>query len=185
MYDDAGHSGLWGDVILANGVPWPKMAVEPRKYRFRVLNASISRGYRLQLADGSPMTVIATDGGLMPKPQTTVQLRVGMAERYEIVIDFAKYQGRSIELLNAGVPNSTDYDNTGKIMRFDVGTTVADRTNNEVSDASGNLNPNMATMGLPRTTPRARTARSGRPSWRSCAPTACGRSAARTPAAGR
>jgi FtsP/CotA-like multicopper oxidase with cupredoxin domain len=148
MYDDAGHSGLWGDVILVNGVPWPKMQVEPRKYRFRVLNASISRGYRLQLADGTPMTVIATDGGLMPRPQTTAQLRIGMAERYEIVIDFAKYKGRSIELLNLGVPNSINYDNTGKIMRFDVGTTVTDPTNNAVSDASGNLNPNPATMGL-------------------------------------
>jgi len=94
------------------------------------------------------MTVIGTDGGLMPKPQTTVQLRIGMAERYEIVIDFAKYKGKSIELLNLGVPNSTDYDNTGKIMRFDVGTMVTDATNNEVSDASGNLNRNMATMGL-------------------------------------
>src|SRR3954469_22624855 len=148
MYDDAGHTGLWGDVNLVNGVPWPKMAVEPRKYRFRVLNAAISRGYRLQLADGQPVKVIGTDGGLMPKPQTTVQLRIGMAERYEIVIDFAKYKGKSIELLNLGVPNSTDYDNTGKIMRFDVGTTVTDPTNNEVCDASGNLNPNMATMGL-------------------------------------
>ena len=36
-------------------------------------------------------TVIATDGGLMPAPQTVTQLRHGMAERYEIVIDFAKY----------------------------------------------------------------------------------------------
>ena len=38
---------LWGDVILVNGAPWPVMKVEPRMYRFRFLNASISRGYRL------------------------------------------------------------------------------------------------------------------------------------------
>lgn len=145
MYDDAGHSGLWGDVVLTNGVPWPKMAVEPRKYRFRVLNASISRGYRLQLGNGEDFQVIGTDGGLMPAPATTKQLRIGMAERYEIVIDFAKFKGASIELRNLGVPNSTDYDNTGKIMRFDVGQTVTDTANNDVPAV---LNPNKATMGL-------------------------------------
>ena len=148
MYDDSGNSGLWGDVVLVNGVPWPYMTVEPRRYRFRVLNASISRGYRLQLSDGAPMTVIATDGGFMPKPQSTVQLRIGMAERYEVVVDFSLYAGRSVELLNLGVPNSVNYENTGKIMQFRVGTTVTDRSNNEVSDASGVLNPNPATMGL-------------------------------------
>ena len=91
MYDDEGHSGLYGDVILVNGEPWPTLKVAKRKYRFRILNASLSRGLRLQLSNSSPMTVIATDGGLMPAPQQTVQLRVGMAERYEVVIDFAKY----------------------------------------------------------------------------------------------
>ncbi len=48
LYDDNGHSGVYGDVILVNGVPWPMMQVERRKYRFRVLNASISRSYDLQ-----------------------------------------------------------------------------------------------------------------------------------------
>ena len=80
-YDDEGHSGLYGDVMLVNGRPWPNLRVARRKYRFRILNASLSRGLRLQLSNSAPMTVIATDGGLMPKPQNTVQLRVGMAER--------------------------------------------------------------------------------------------------------
>ncbi|HEX2072465.1 MAG TPA: multicopper oxidase domain-containing protein, partial [Geodermatophilus sp.] len=34
MWDDDGESGVYGDVILVNGVPWPTMKVEPRKYRF-------------------------------------------------------------------------------------------------------------------------------------------------------
>ena len=95
MYDDEGHSGLYGDVMLVNGQPWPNLKVAKRKYRFRILNASLSRGLRLQLSNtGLPMTVIATDGGLMPKPQTTTQLRVGMAERYEVVIDFTNIPRR-------------------------------------------------------------------------------------------
>ena len=68
-YDDAGHTGLWGDVVLVNGVPWPNLKVNKRKYRFRVLNASISRGYRLQLSNSAPISVIGTDGGLMPQVQ--------------------------------------------------------------------------------------------------------------------
>ena len=122
MYDDEGHSGLYGDVMLVNGQPWPNLKVEPRKYRFRILNASLSRGLRLQLSNTAvPMTVIATDGGLMPKPQTTAQLRVGMAERYEVVIDFAKIPvGTKIQLRNLGVPNSRDFDHTDKVMQFEV-----------------------------------------------------------------
>src|ERR671917_2025851 len=48
LWDDNSHSGSYGDVILVNGVPWPKMRVEQRKYRFRVLNATVARGFRLR-----------------------------------------------------------------------------------------------------------------------------------------
>lgn len=36
---------LWGDVIHVNGVPWPYLNVQPRKYRFRFLNAAVSRNF--------------------------------------------------------------------------------------------------------------------------------------------
>src|SRR4051794_37411139 len=143
-YDDAGHTGLWGDVVLVNGVPWPNLKVKKRLYRFRVLNASISRGYRMQLSNGTPFSVIGTDGGLMPQVQQTTQLRIGMAERYEIVIDFSKYtKGTKIQLLNLGVPNSTDFDNTGKIMQFEVVDDPFDPANNALPTGGlYSLNPN-------------------------------------------
>ena len=150
MYDDEGHSGLYGDVMLVNGQPWPNLKVAKRKYRFRILNASLSRGLRLQLSNSAPMTVIATDGGLMPKPQTTVQLRVGMAERYEVVIDFAQYApGTKIQLRNLGVPNSRDFDNTDKVMQFEVTADAFDASNNEVP---AELNPQNEIMLLDETT---------------------------------
>src|SRR4051812_34448817 len=121
IYDDHSQSGLFGDVILVNGRPWPAMRVERRKYRFRVLNACISRSFRLELSSGQGMTVIGTDGGLMPAPKTVGSLRVGMAERYEIVIDFSKYKiGDRVILRNARIPNNIDYANTDKVMAFDV-----------------------------------------------------------------
>ena len=83
MWDDDNHDSLFGDVILVNGRPWPTMAVEQRIYRFRLLNASLSRGYRLRLSNGQPFAVIATDGGLVSAPIMVPELldRHGRAVR--------------------------------------------------------------------------------------------------------
>jgi FtsP/CotA-like multicopper oxidase with cupredoxin domain len=148
LIDDHDQSGIYGDVILVNGVPWPKMKVEPRKYRFRVLNASVSRSYDLSLDSGEPLIVIGTDGGLMPHPQPCAHVKVGMAERYEIVIDFAKYKpGQQVVLKNTSPKNNIDYDTTGVVMAFEVQgpESVHDWSNNEVPQ---DLNPNMKVMGL-------------------------------------
>jgi spore coat protein A, manganese oxidase len=120
-YDDRDHSGLWGDVIMVNGVPWPVMKVQPRVYRFRVLNASISRSYKFALSSGQPLHMVGTDGGLMPATQTVPNYRHGMAERYEVLIDFSKYKpGTRVELRNLSNANNRNYDFTGKVMAFDV-----------------------------------------------------------------
>lgn len=120
-YNDNTHSGLWGDVILVNGAPWPVMRVQRRIYRFRILNASISRSYRFQLGAGDPVTMVGTDGGLMPAAQQITSWRQSGAERYEILIDFSKYPvGKRVELRNLSNQNNIDYDYTGKIMAFDV-----------------------------------------------------------------
>ena len=153
IYDDNSQSSVQGDVILVNGRPWPTMKVEPRKYRFRVLNASVSRSYKFALTqtDGatSPdltMTVIATDGGLMPKPQPVTYWRHGMAERYEVIIDFSKFRGKSLYLKNVGLPNNVDYPSTRDIMRFDV--SAKDPTSLAGNTIPAVLNPNMDVMGL-------------------------------------
>ncbi len=120
-YDDNSTSGLWGDVILVNGRPWPVMKVKRRVYRFRVLNASISRSYRFALDNGDPVTVVATDGGLMPRSQRVAEWRHASAERYEVLVDFSRYRpGQRIVLRNLSNPNNVDYDHTDKVMAFDV-----------------------------------------------------------------
>jgi FtsP/CotA-like multicopper oxidase with cupredoxin domain len=146
LIDDNDQSGIYGDVILVNGVPWPKMKVEPRKYRFRVLNASVSRSYDLSLDTHEPLIVIGTDGGLMPAPQYCSHVKVGMAERYEIVIDFSKYQpGQQVVMKNTSPKNNIDHETTGVVMAFEVTGMVHDTRNNEVPSE---LNPNMKVMGL-------------------------------------
>lgn len=120
-YDDNSRSGLYGDVVMVNGAPWPVMKVQRRIYRFRVLNASISRSYNFSLSTGEPVTMVATDGGLMPVAQQVTSWRHAGGERYEVLIDFSKYSaGKRVELLNSSNDNNVDYDHTGKVMAFDV-----------------------------------------------------------------
>ena len=88
LFDSSDEKGLYGDVISVNGVPWPVMQVARRKYRFRILNASVSRSYAWYLDNGAPMWVVATDAGLVPVPQRVTSFRHGVSERYEVVIDF-------------------------------------------------------------------------------------------------
>ena len=127
IFDDQGQSSQMGDVILVNGVPWPNMKVEARKYRFRCLNGSISRSYKLALSNGADFIMIGTDAGLMSAPTPVKNFRFGMAERYEFVIDFSKYPvGTKIVLQNLRLPNNDDYDGTGQIMQFEVATKVTD-----------------------------------------------------------
>jgi uncharacterized membrane protein YgcG len=146
LFDDNNHSGVYGDVILVNGVPWPAMAVQRRKYRFRILNASISRSYDYRLSSGEPLVVIGTDGGLMAHPQPVAHVKHGMAERYEVVVDFSKYQiGERVVLENVSPMNNIDFDTISQIMAFDVVSEATDLTNNEVPQ---DLNPNMKVMGL-------------------------------------
>ncbi len=120
-YNDNDHKGLWGDIIMVNGVPWPTMKVKPRIYRFRVLIASISRSYRPTLSTGEPIYVVGTDAGMVPKVQPVKSWRQGTAERYEVLIDFRRYKtGQLIELRNLSNKNNIDFANTGKIMGFEV-----------------------------------------------------------------
>ena len=128
-YDDNNHSGLWGDVILVNGKPWPVMKVQKRVYRFRILNCSISRSLRPTLSTGDPLIMVATDGGLMPAAQSVTNYRHAGSERYEVLIDFRKYAtGQRIELRNLSNRNNVDYDFTNKIMAFDVTDEPVDTT---------------------------------------------------------
>ena len=115
------ESGMWGDVILVNGRPWPVMKVKRRIYRFRILVASISRSYRFQLGNGDPVTMVATDGGLMPRAREVSQWRQSSAERYEVLIDFRRYRaGQRVVLRNLSNPNNRDFPNTNQVMAFDV-----------------------------------------------------------------
>jgi len=81
--------GFLGDKIMINGKPDFVLPVEKRSYRLRLLNGSNSRIYKLAWDDGTPVTVIGTDGGLIEKPETMPYVMLAPAERRELWIDFS------------------------------------------------------------------------------------------------
>ena len=84
--------GFLGDRMTVNLVDNPYFEVEARKYRFRILNGAVSRFFKLALSDGSTMIQIANDGNLLPHPVPLTELdEIGIAERYDVVIDFSRY----------------------------------------------------------------------------------------------
>lgn len=105
-----------GNTITVNGKVWPFLKVEPRKYRFRLLNASNTRTYQFQFSDLSSFFLIGTDGGLLKRPIRVQSLDVSPAERMDIIVDFSGLEGKKVVL-----QNGSDLENpTGEVMEFQV-----------------------------------------------------------------
>ena len=91
-FDIFQFDGFIGDVMTVNLCYKPFFEVERRKYRFRILNASVSRFFKYGLSDGSPMIQIANDGNLCRNRCRKLSLdEQGIAERYDSIIDFSRY----------------------------------------------------------------------------------------------
>ena len=92
-FDLADRDGFLGDRVTVNLAWKPYFIVERRKYRFRILNGSVARFYKLALSDGTSFWQIGNDGNLLPNRVPLTQTdQLGVAERYDIVIDFAQPQ---------------------------------------------------------------------------------------------
>ncbi len=81
--------GFLGNRIVVNGNPENNIQVSESTYRFRVLNGSNSRIYKMAWSDGSDVIVIGTDGGLLPQPVRKPYLMLAPGERAEIWKDFS------------------------------------------------------------------------------------------------
>jgi spore coat protein A, manganese oxidase len=103
----------FGETICVNGKATPYLEVEPRKYRFRMVNGSNSRFYHLTLVpadptgkptgkpvDAPPFRQIGTDSGLLPAPLMSHYLIFSPGERFDIVIDFTDFAGQNFAMTN-------------------------------------------------------------------------------------
>ncbi|MFQ5617141.1 MAG: multicopper oxidase family protein, partial [Anaerolineales bacterium] len=84
-----GMTGFLGDRILVNGRPNYTLSVATRAYRLRLLNGSNSRIYKLAWEDGTPLTVIGTDGGLLEVPVQRSYVTLAPGERADLWVDFS------------------------------------------------------------------------------------------------
>ncbi len=133
---------MFGDTMLVNGTVHPKLAVEPRRYRLRVLNATQARFLNLQLYEvatnpatgatvadfskpGPDYLVIGTEGGFLARAvnvpsgnrltvtvdpdtgdrsvdpaQPGGSLITAPAERWDLIVDFSAFAGKSLVLYN-------------------------------------------------------------------------------------
>ncbi|MGA3046569.1 MAG: multicopper oxidase [Terracidiphilus sp.] len=114
----------FGEAHLVNGKLFPYLDVEPRKYRFRILNGANGRFYWLSLSEGAEMHQIGSDQGLLSTPVAIKHLNLAPGERADLVVDFAPHRGKQIILESEALT----------LMQFRVASTPA--TDSSVLPAS-------------------------------------------------
>ncbi len=130
---------FFGNFIMVNGMTWPKMEVEPRKYRLRLVNGSDSRFYILKFNDNQEKFYqIGTEQGFLKTPIGLAQLVIAPGERADVIVDFTGDAGKELILQNLGSDepfkglnenpndildqklNLADPNTTGQIMKIVV-----------------------------------------------------------------
>lgn len=91
---------VFGSAFLVNGKLLPYLEVEPRKYRFRVVNVANGRFFHLSLSNEQEFHQIGTDLGLLSAPVSLKNLPLAPAERADLIIDFSSQAGKNIVLKN-------------------------------------------------------------------------------------
>jgi spore coat protein A len=139
---------FFGNTIIVNGSTWPTLDVQPRRYRFRILNGCNSRFLLLRTttddpstedydpltaAPGPTMWQIGAEGGFLPAPVGLSELLMSPAERADVIVDFAPFAGRTITVINLGPDEPfgggrpgvafapARSDTTGQVMQLVVG----------------------------------------------------------------
>ncbi|MFL6261585.1 MAG: multicopper oxidase family protein [Thermoanaerobaculia bacterium] len=139
VFDNWNTDGMLGDRMTVNRRITPRFNVEPRKYRFRILNGGPSRFYELFLRaerGGSrryeypKFVAITGDGNFLPEPVVTESIFLGVAQRADVILDFSGYKPGDhvylhnlLQQLNGAGPTGAymDFDNPeSNLLRFDI-----------------------------------------------------------------
>lgn len=151
LWEPRDTDGMLGDRFTVNGVIQPHSRVKRRKYRFRLINASVSRFYDLNLNfarndTGLPaddrfvrMVVITGDGHLLPEPLEAERIVLAPGQRVDVVVDFSAFTDGDLLFLENRLDQTDGRGPSGRritdpaeirrkrIMRFDVsGGEIAD-----------------------------------------------------------
>jgi len=142
-----------GDTICVNGKTWPFLDVEPRQYRFRLVNGSNARFYDLTLNNEAnplityPFIAIATDDGYLLNAVSTPNVIIGPGERYEVIVDFSSLDvDTQVIMMNSantpfpgGAPVTTGTTDT--VMKFIVVTDTSALPNTFIANGTELRNP--------------------------------------------
>ena len=133
---------FFGDTAVVNGAIWPRLQVEPRLYRFRILNGANSRFFRLQFPSTSGLRFkqIGSDGGRFDVPVDLGRsLLLAPGERADVLVDFAPARGTQVLLRNGRLPAGVVSPATplDQLMRFDVGTVATAAADGVAADLGG------------------------------------------------
>lgn len=139
---------FFGDTIVVNGVTWPRLSVHRRRYRWGLLNGTQCRTLFLDFSKvpGARVHVIGTEGGFLDTPVDLAhhdrRLRVGVAERFDLIVDLTHVPAGSYVVRNLGPDEPfqggselgkdwkpSDPQTTGQVLQLVVrGHRVHDRT---------------------------------------------------------
>jgi spore coat protein A len=169
VFPGEGPTGLaefFGDHMVVNGKIWPKMDVEPRNYRLRLLNGCDSRFLAVQFFEVPivatdfndaiqqlSFTVVGSDQGLASSPTTVDTLLMETGSRYDVIVDFKNVTpGNRVIMKNIGgdepfggdIPGPVGFDYTDRIMAFDV-VLPFDRAVADVNPTGFSYAPNLET----------------------------------------
>jgi FtsP/CotA-like multicopper oxidase with cupredoxin domain len=93
--------GVLGDRYTVNRRIQPFFKVEPRKYRFRIINGGPSRFYQLFLSSGKPFILLTGDGNFLSEPIEATSVYLSVAQRVDVILDFSHYKpGDTVNLVN-------------------------------------------------------------------------------------
>jgi manganese oxidase len=176
VFDTVDRDGFLGDRVTVNLAWKPYFEVERRKYRFRILNGSVARFYKLSLSDAKNFYQIGNDGNLLPNRVTLSKTdHLGVAERFDIVIDFTQWSvGQKVWLVNLAehqdgrevhedlslseaLSGDSDDPGVGKILEFRI---VRNPAQPDLSQVPAQLIPNPDLSAIP--VSRTRTFEFGR-----------------------
>jgi len=125
-FDTFNTDGILGNTFLVNGKVQPFFEVARRRYRFRLLVAGPSRFFEFFLTNPGnpgqkiPFWVISNDGNLLPRPVQVTSHRLGVAERADVIVDFAKIAQRFGNPARIRLENRLEQDDgrgpTGNIL---------------------------------------------------------------------
>jgi spore coat protein A len=153
---------FFGNTVCVNGKAKPYLEVEPRKYRFRMVNGSNARFYHLSLqptdaagavsdksGDPPQFVQIGTDQGLLPAPLERRALVIAPGERLDFVLDFAGRPGACFAMTNDAPAPYTRGGQVAaaEVMLFKVSKPLAAPDTSTVPDSLapfGALDPSLA-----------------------------------------